>query len=99
MLKPKVFANPINKKLNNSQDVFYEHKKDFDNESRYSSNDILKKINDIFNSSNHVYKSKVSITMKDGNINCDIVGKTSNSLLTIEGNVIRISDILDIKKI
>ena len=98
MLKPKVFASPINKKINNSQEVFYEHD-GIRNEVRYSYNDIIKKINDIFNSSHHVYKSKVSITTKDNYFNCDIVGKTSNSLLTLEGDLIRISDILDIKKI
>ena len=94
MEKPRVFANPINKKLNNSQEVFYEGKS-----SVRESIDINKKINEIFNSSHHVYKSKVEITTNNKSITCEIVGKTSNNLLTLDGNVIRIRDIIDIKKI
>ena len=98
MQKPKVFANPINKKINNSQELFYESR-GFKNEQYYSTNDIIKKINDIFNSNNHVYKSKVLIKTNNETITCELIGKTSNSLLTLDGNTIRINDILDIKKI
>ena len=83
MDKPKVFANPINKKIINSQEVFYEKKPDV-RQDNYDSYNVLKKINDIFNSSHHVYKSKVSILTKDGEIVGDIIGKTENSLLTLE---------------
>ena len=96
--KPRVFANPINKKITNSQEVFYETK---GNQRVISSNyeNILKTIDNIFNSLDHVYKSRVSITTNDGDITCDIVGKTANSILTLDGKSIRISDIRDIKKI
>ena len=96
MQKPKVFANPINKKINNSQEVFYERNNHLE---YHSKNEILRKIDEIFKSSNHVYKSRVSIDTKNNNITCDIVGKTSNSLLTLDGNKIDIDEIIDIKKI
>ena len=62
-------------------------------------NDINKKINEIFGSLNHVYKSKVRITMSDGVKEEEIVGKTNINLLTIDNKLIKITDILDIEKI
>ena len=48
---------------------------------------------------NHVYKSKVRITMSDGVKEEEIVGKTNINLLTIDNKLIKITDILDIEKI
>ena len=58
MEKPRVFANPIDKKINNVQDLF---RSDKDSRSK-NPIDVNKKINEIFASRNHVYKSKVKIT-------------------------------------
>ena len=95
MDKPRVFANPINKKIDNVQDLFRS-----DKESRsINPVDVNKKINEIFASRNHVYKSRVKITLKDKVIEKEIVGKTNINLLTLDGDLIRITDILDIEKI
>ena len=95
MDKPRVFANPINKKIDNVQDLFRS-----DKESRsINPVDVNKKINEIFASRNHVYKSKVRITLKDAVVEKEIVGKTNINLLTLDGDLIRITDILDIEKI
>ena len=95
MDKPRVFANPINKKIDNVQNLFRS-----DKESRsINPVDVNKKINEIFASRNHVYKSKVKITLKDKVIEKEIVGKTNINLLTLDGDLIRITDILDIEKI
>ena len=95
MDKPRVFANPINKKIDNVQDLFRS-----DKESRsINPVDVNKKINEIFASRNHIYKSKVRITLKDGVVEKEIVGKTNINLLTLDGNLIRITDILDIERI
>ena len=95
MDKPRVFANPINKKIDNVQDLFRS-----DKESRsINPVDVNKKINEIFASRNHVYKSKVRITLKDAVVEKEIVGKTNINLLTLDGNLIRITDILDIERI
>ena len=95
MDKPKVFANPINKKIDNVQDLF---RSDKDSRS-INPVDVNKKINEIFASRNHVYKSRVRITLKDGVVEKEIVGKTNINLLTLDGDLIRITDILDIEKI
>ena len=95
MDKPRVFANPINKKIDNVQDLFRS-----DKDSRnVNPVDVNKKINEIFASRNHVYKSKVRITLKDAVVEKEIVGKTNINLLTLDGDLIRITDILDIEKI
>ena len=95
MDKPRVFANPINKKIDNVQDLF---RSDKDSRS-INPVDVNKKINEIFASRNHVYKSKVRITLKDAVVEKEIVGKTNINLLTLDGNLIRITDILDIERI
>ncbi len=95
MEKPRVYANPINKKIDNVQDLF---RSDKDSRS-INPVDVNKKINEIFASRNHVYKSKVKITLKDGVVEKEIVGKTNINLLTLDGNLIRITDILDIERI
>ena len=45
------------------------------------------------------FKSRVKITFEDKEIEKVIVGKTRTSLITFEGELIKISDIIDIVKI
>lgn len=93
---PKVFANKIDKKINNSQDIFYEEEKKGEiNDVR----NIGRKISDIFNSSNFVYKSKVRITTYDKTFTKTIVGRKNNYLLTMDNEAINIDNILDIEQI
>lgn len=95
MEKPRVYANPINKKIDNVQDLF---RSDKDSRS-INPVDVNKKINEIFASRNHVYKSKVRITLKDAVVEKEIVGKTNINLLTLDGDLIKITDIADIERI
>lgn len=91
---PKVFAKPIEKEVKNNKDLFYSKLLD----ERRSKN-ILKEIDEIFHDRNFVYKSDVEITTKDGTMIKTIVGKNGSSLLTLDGEAIRIIDIEDIKKL
>ncbi len=59
---------------------------------------INQKINDIFKSSQYVYKADVQLTLKDGSVTKRIVGRNSNYLITIDNELIPISDIIDIKR-
>ncbi len=92
---PNVFQNPIDKKFENVQDLY----RSTERKETYNPKDINKKINEIFGSLNHVYKSRVRITLKDQEIEAEIVGKTNLNLLTLDGKLIKITDIIDIKKI
>jgi len=91
---PNVYANPIDKKISNVQETFYgsdryEHSKDM--------KQVIRKINEIFSSRNFVYKKDVEITTDQGVLLKTLVGKTEQSLLTMDGEVIPISKIIDIK--
>lgn len=93
---PKVFANKIDKNINNTQEYFYSSDRNVKKQDKVS---IVKKINNIFADSSHVYKSNVKITLQDKVVEKTIVGKTSTSLVTINGELINIIDIIDIEKI
>lgn len=93
---PKVFANPINKPITNNREY---HVIDPNKKERKKVENIPEKINQIFASPTHVYKSKVRITIKGETIETIMVGKTTNHLLTLNGEKIRINDIEDIEKI
>lgn len=96
---PKVFANKVNSKGNND-DSFYSHDGELNNEKNESlkfNKSIEQKINDIFNSSNYVYKADVLIKLRDGEISKRIVGKNSKYLITMDNELIPISDVIDIK--
>ena len=92
---PNVYAVPITKKINNNKETF----KSSDEEEVRKSPVTSKDINDIFNSKNHVYKTRVRITTKKEVKDVEVVGQTKNSLLTLSGETININDILDIKKV
>lgn len=94
---PKVFANKIDDNINNTQNIFYGSDRQI--LKKQDNISIVRKINNIFSSPNHVYKSKVSITLKDSIVEKIIVGKTNTNLITIDGELIKIIDILDIEKI
>ncbi len=92
---PSVYANPIQKEFHNVQETYYTERKEM---SRSSTKDIVRKIRDIFSSGSFVYKSVVVITTKDGSFETTVVGRTEQSLLTMDGSVIPITSILDIEK-
>ena len=93
---PRVFANKIDESINNDQELFYGNMR---GDAPKDDLSIVKKINNIFASSHHVYKSKVRITLKNGVVEKVIVGKTSSELITIDGELIKIIDIVDIVKL
>ncbi|MBE6155529.1 MAG: hypothetical protein E7164_02085 [Firmicutes bacterium] len=93
---PRVSAFPIEKKLDNSQERFYGSE---DNIILAKPINVISKINQIFASNNHVYKSRVRIKYKNDIEERTIVGKTSTDLLTLTGEKIRITDIVDIERI
>ncbi len=93
---PKVYANNISKQFTNTQELFYGTRNEI--KPKLSLNEVLKKINEIFSSPNHVYKSTVLITINGIEKEKIIVGKNNNSLFTLEGEIININSISDIKK-
>ncbi len=97
---PKVFANKVDKYAGNNERVFYSEKNNNitlnSDDSKYETKNIYQKINDIFNSPNYIYKADVEIKLKDKVVSKRIVGKNMTHLITMENELIPISDILDI---
>lgn len=93
---PKVYATNISKEFHNTQDLFYGNDR---NDNVKDTVSVIKKINNIFSSSRHVYKSRVKITLNDRVVDKVIVGKTNTDLITIDGELIKIINILDIKQV
>ena len=94
---PRVFPGKINDNINNTQEYFYGSDRSII--KKYDERTILTKINNIFSSSNHVYKSKVKITLNSDTLIEEIKSKTNSDLLTLNGKHIKIKDILEIEKV
>lgn len=92
---PRVFVNPINKEINNNLDIYYQGRI----KEVPKNIDITKKINQIFASTSHVYKSKVRITTENDTFETTIVGKSGSDLLSLNGERIHINNIQNIEKI
>lgn len=92
---PRVYASPITRDLNNNKKVYTTTSEEV---RSIKQENIPKKINEIFASPNHVYKSKVHIKTTNGEIDAEIVGKTNNSLLTLSGERININSIESITR-
>lgn len=81
------------KKRNNNERVFSSLDKEIVRDV-----DVNKEINDIFKSSDFVYKADVIIYTKDGSNNKRIIGRNKDYLITDNNELISIKDIIDIKK-
>ena len=101
---PKIFANKIDKDAGNNKNVFYSDHNDNVNSSkeskdfRVNNKNLNQKLNDIFNSSDYIYKADVEIKLKDKLITKRIVGRNNTHLITFENELIPLSDIIDIKR-
>ena len=107
---PKVFANKINKNLENNENYFYSasrsnnevnidkdiNKNDKKYDFKVQGDNVTQKINSIFSSPKYVYKADVDITLKSGIVKRRIIGKNMTHLITIDNELIPISDVIDI---
>lgn len=106
---PKIFANKIEKKLNNNKKVYVstpEIEKDTatkkKNESTKSNKKKLnktieQKINEILKSNNYVYKIPVKIELDNQEIITNIIGKNNKNIITIDNELIKIEEIKNIE--
>ena len=94
---PKVFHNKIDKKIDNNRSVFYSSNR-YEEEVQ-DTRSVLQKINEIFASPNYVYKANVEITLKDKKVTKRIIGRNKNYIITMDNDLIPISEIVDIKSV
>ena len=90
---PKVYANKIDKKIDNSQE--FTTINDRTNEP-ITKAELDKKINNIFKSDKYIYKIKVQIETDKGLIEKTLVGKNNIGLITLENEIINYNTIKDI---
>ncbi len=104
---PKVFANKIENKAGNNEEIYYSNDK-LNTKNKQSSVEpkniskpnmnVNQKINLIFNSSNYIYKADCEIKLRNETIEKRIVGKNMTHLITMDNELIPITDIIDIKR-
>lgn len=96
---PKVYVNKINK-INNNEEVYYSYKDNIVEEKAEvivpSIYEMQNKIDNIFRSNDFIYKKRLHIKTKYGEGDYDIISKSYDYLLTIDGDKIYIENILEI---
>jgi len=100
---PKMYQNKVIKPISSVQKVYSSiddtrNSQIKNNDERYSGISIDKKIDNIFNSYDYVYKADVTIVTDTGNMNKRVVGRNKNNLITIDNEYIPINIIRDIYK-
>lgn len=88
---PKIFKGKEPKNVNQNTMVINKDEKDYDI-------NINKEINSIFSSDNYLYKADTIITLNNGDkIKKTIIGKTNNSLITLDDELIDVRNIVKIE--
>ena len=96
---PKMYQNKINKPISSIQKVYSTiNSTNTINEVRYPNISIDKKISDIFNSNDYVYKADVTIITDNEELHKRIIARNNNNLITIDNEYIPINIIRDIYK-
>ncbi len=91
---PKVFANRIDKDINNNRSYSYGK---LENEvQRRDDAMVNEKINKLFKSDSNIYSIDCLIKFESNEEKYTIIGKTSNNLVTKSQKLIPIRDIYDI---
>ncbi len=106
MKKNKVFVNKIEKKIGNNQSYYdikditnnsYEIDNDFKKEIISDDNlSIYEKIDNLFKRNGYIFNVDVKIITNKKEYDTKIAGKMNNHLITLDNDIINISDIKDI---
>ena len=99
--KPKIFVNKIEKDLKNNEKFYYSNNVEEKEPKKETSvnlkgKNVSQKISEIFSSTRYVYKADVDIKLKDKDIKTKIIGHNRTHLITIDNELIPITDIIDI---
>lgn len=92
---PRVFVNKIDHEIKNDQETF----KSFDHRSLNNENVNLKDIDRILNTNKYIAGANVLVETENDSINCKIISRTNNEIITIDNKRIPISKIKRIELI
>lgn len=94
---PNIFKGEVNESNNQDKSILGEEVKE---EITKPTRSIDNQIKEIFNSTSFLYKADVLITMNDGSsIKKTIIGRSNNSLITIDDELIDVKNISRIELI
>ena len=97
--KTKMYRCEVNKKFNNYQSIYSSYNYNDDNTFKLQDlNDIRKKINNLFESPNFIYRTKVNLVINNQILSKKVIGLYNNNLVTIDNEQIPINLIQDIYK-
>ncbi len=92
---PKIYQNPLEKKIKNNKELC---KISFEREEESTSKSITEEIRSIFNGLGYSYNIPVIIKTKDKTYETSLIAHTKNYIVTLDNDVILISDISSIKR-
>lgn len=95
---PKIYKNDISHEIKNNKDMVYvkSNEEEFIKENNEMS--IDEKITTIFNSNRHIFNIPIEIVTKDKKYSTYIAGKMRDCIITLDNDVIKIDDIIDIRE-
>jgi len=96
--KPKMYKCDVRKEFNNNRSIYASYEDRDIRLNTYDTNEVRKKISNIFNSSNFIYRTKVNLVIDNQIITKKIVGIFNDNLVTIDNEYIPINIIKDIYK-
>ena len=98
---PGVFQGKVKKNSGNNKQVFYSNKEVEEEKPKFKDlkpkKNINQKLNEIFDSSSYIYKADVEIKLENDTVIKQIVGRNKTHLITMDNELIPISNIKDIK--
>lgn len=103
---PSIFKNEIDKKIDNNKKVFYSKYESIGNVVEKTSevdslNDrsvsLSSSLDDLLRNNQFIFNVPVEISLKDEIVNTKIVSKVGDHLLTSNGKIINLEDILLIR--
>jgi len=109
MKKPKVYANPIDKKIRNNQEFFESDKIEeinldrnepnylYNEEEDYKNLTVIEKIDKLLNRNGYIFNVDVFIITKEKKYNTKIAGKVNNHIITLDNDIININDIIELE--
>lgn len=99
MKKPKIFANKIEKNINNNREIFDSSKDNLEITKPEIIEDlsVIDKIQNLLNEPGYIFNKEVTIKTTDKEYITHIATIVNNHVITLDNDIINIDDILNIK--
>ena len=96
MKKKDIYEGVINKKINNNQEYF-DSTKEIINKEKDIEISVSEKIDKLLNRNGYIFNANVIIITNQKEYKTRIAGIVNNHIITLDNEIIRIEDIIDIK--